>query len=96
MADVFNKRFQELLINFDNKKVKIKPLTIVHINDLERLEEHLNKNPKYIWDILEYQYQDKYFVPPFYDSLNRQLKKRLVPKRVIETLKSISLENYSI
>ncbi|MBK6989459.1 MAG: hypothetical protein IPH33_15215 [Bacteroidetes bacterium] len=46
MADTFNARFQELIVDLKTNKVNIKPLTLIHINDLEKLENYLNKTPR--------------------------------------------------
>ncbi len=71
MADTFNIRFQELIENLSIDKITIKPLSIIHISDLERLQYTLNKTPKRIWELLESHVRDKKFIPPFYDTLNR-------------------------
>ena len=68
MADVFNKRFKELMANIGVHKLNIKPLTVIHISDLERLEDYLNVNPKEFWNLLELNFSDRKFVPPFYST----------------------------
>ncbi len=89
MPDTFNIRFQELLRNFNIKKVRVNPLTVLHINDLERLEDSLNKNPKEIWELLKINHKDKRFIPPFYSIINRKWKGRQYPPRVLELFKSL-------
>lgn len=71
MADTFNIRFQELIGNISIKKMIIKPLSLIHISDLERLQYSINKTPQRIWGLLETHINDKRFIPPFYDTLNR-------------------------
>ena len=82
MADTFNKRFQELIRKFKIKKVIVNPLTIIHISDLERLEEFLNKNPKEIWELLKYTHRGKWFIPPFYNTINRMSADGKCPKKI--------------
>ncbi len=89
MAEIFNVRFQELLKDFNIKKVKVNPLTLIHINDLERLEDSLNKNPKEIWKFLEYNHKNKKFVTPFYDTIDSKWEGRKYPTRILELLKSL-------
>lgn len=71
MADTFNIRFQELIKNLAIDKITIKPLSIIHISDLERLQYTINETPKRIWELLESHVKDKRFIPPFYDTLNK-------------------------
>jgi hypothetical protein len=72
MAQVFNQRFQELLSNTEINLIHISPLSIIHISDWETMEEELNRNPKFIWDILKYNTRNSTFIPPFFNSLNRK------------------------
>ena len=92
MPDTFNKRFKELIADFAIKKVRVNPLTLIHINDLERLEDSLNKNPKEIWELLKYNHRDKRFAPPFYNTINRKWAGRQYPPRIIELFKSLILK----
>ncbi len=88
MADTFNKRFQELLKDFNIKKVSVKPLNLIHINDFETLEDSLSKNPKEIWELLQYNQRDKRFVPPFYNTISHKwVGKQLYPPRILEFFK---------
>lgn len=89
MADIFNRRFQELLKNVSIKKFRIKPLSLIHINDFERLEDSLSKNPKEIWNLLKYNHRDIKYTPPFYNTVNRMLKDGKSPLRIIELYKSL-------
>lgn len=88
MAQIFNKRFKEVLIQHPNKNIYIYPLTLIHISDLETMESVLNKNPNKIWDLLSSNFKQKInFIPPFYITLNRQnvkanyqrIKEKLMP-----------------
>jgi hypothetical protein len=92
MPDTFNSRFKELTASFAIKKVKVNPLTLIHINDLERLEDSLNRNPKEIWELLKYNHRDKRFAPPFYNSINRKWSGRQYPPRILELFKSLILK----
>jgi hypothetical protein len=84
MAETFNKRFQELLVDFNIKKVKVNPLALISIGDFEKLEDHLFQKPKEIWDLLRYNYKNKGIIPPFYFTLNRNIKNKEYPKKVMD------------
>jgi hypothetical protein len=89
MADVFNKYFLELIKSSDIKKVKIKPLTLIHISDIERLENFLVESPKKIWNLLKYHHRERRFVPPFYNTINQKNFAKRHPDRIINYLKGI-------
>ena len=71
MAQVFNLRFQELLKEVKTNKATIHPLTLMHVSDWENMEDSLEKNPQSIWQLLQYNYRNPEFIPPFYTTLNR-------------------------
>jgi hypothetical protein len=72
MTQVFNARFQELMVGFANKKYTIFPLTLMHISDLETMESELNVNPDRLWSVLASNFNPEIpFIPPFYITLNR-------------------------
>lgn len=73
MAQIFNTRFQEKLLNINLTKYNIKPLTLTHISDWENAEDALFDKPKEIWELLEYHFREKKFIPPFFNTLNRKL-----------------------
>lgn len=91
MADAFNKRFLELIDNVKISKINIKSLTIIHINDLETLEETLNKNPKKIWDLLKTNQINKNFIPPFYYAIKKMNITKEYPDRIIDLYNSLVL-----
>lgn len=93
MADTFNIRFQELLKDFSIKKVNVRPLTVIHINDLERLEDSLIKNPNLIWELLQFNHRAKSFIPPFFDTVNKKLSGKHYPKRILKLFKSLILNH---
>jgi len=72
MGKIFQDRFIELLGEFKNKKVHIYPLTIIHVSDLENIQDSLNENPNQIWDLLKYHCRNPHFMPPFYNSIIRR------------------------
>jgi hypothetical protein len=72
MAQVFQQRFNELLQIINIEKATIHPLTLIHISDLEQMEDHLHKSPESFWELLEYNFRDPKFIPPFYNTLNRK------------------------
>lgn len=95
IAELFNNRFQELLTekNVLIPKVRIKPLSLIHISDLELLEKPLIKKPTVIWDIFKYHFRDKRFIPPFYDSLYKKINLADIPDQVMELYKELFSTN---
>ncbi|WP_339717902.1 hypothetical protein [Cyclobacterium amurskyense] len=84
MAQLFNARFQEQVVNIKLTKINVKPLTLTHISDWENAEDYLFENPKKIWDLLNYHCRNKKFIPPFYNTLNRKLPKLNKGRKVVE------------
>ena len=89
MADTFNARFQELIADLKTNKVTIKPLTLIHISDLEKLENYLNKNPKEIWELFRFNQRDKHFIPPIYATLNFKLRGLKYPDKIMKLFTSL-------
>lgn len=89
MPNTFNDRFQELISEFKINKVDVRPLTLLHISDLERLEDALNVNPKRIWELLSYHHRNKRYIPPFYNTINRKDINRSYPKRVLQLYENL-------
>lgn len=77
MAKIFQERFLELMNDFNNKKIYIYPLSMVHISDLETIQDFLNLNSKEIWGLLKFHCRNPKFMPPFYSSI---LGKEIKPK----------------
>ncbi len=92
MPNVFNLRFQELLKVSNHKKIFVNPLTIIHISDIEMLEESLIKNPSEIWKILEYNYRDKSFILPFYNAVNQKVQRNQYPKKIAKLYENLTSE----
>jgi len=84
IADVFDKRFSELTTSMKLQKMNLKPLSIIHINDLERLEKVLCESPKHIWQILYYHSKDKRFIPAFYSTVFHFLQGTKYSQRIIK------------
>lgn len=80
MASVFNTRFQELLkereLTTHLPKVKIRPLTLLHIGDVERMSVAVRRRPKLLWELLQFNSRNPHFIPPFYNTLNQKLARR--------------------
>lgn len=93
MAEIFNNRFQELLIGFNIKKVRVKPLTLIHISDIEKLEDYLLNNPKEIWNLIQFNYKSK-FIPPFYSTIAKKLVEKQYPKHILDSIKPL-IEAYN-
>lgn len=72
MAEIFNIRFRELIEPYLSPKVSIYPVTVIHINDWERMQGALHKMPGFLWDLLDYNRRDIRFIPPFYNTLDIQ------------------------
>ncbi len=94
MSNAFNIRFQELLKGFNIKKVKVRPLTVIHISDIEGLEEYLNKDPKMIWELLKTNHEEKNYIPPFHFTTNQKIKERKYPKRIFDLYENL-ISKYS-
>lgn len=71
MAHLFNKRFQELIQGKVFDRLKVYPLTLMHISDFENMEDRLHQEPMLLWNILRYHQDNNGFVPPFFNTLNR-------------------------
>jgi len=71
MAQIFNDRFNEKIVALKLDKLKINPLCIIHISDLEQMEDYLHDSPPEFWRILKYHLRSPEFIPPFYNSINR-------------------------
>ncbi len=92
MPSILKTRFKELIKNFTFDKLIIKNLTVLHISDLEILENILNENPEQIWKLLEYTQLDDEFVPPFYNAIYRNFENLNLPRRIEEFYKSLILK----
>ncbi len=82
IAQIFNLRFQELISTLDTKKYRILSLQLIHVNEIERLEEYLSNNPKEIWEILKVKKKQKGFVPPFEQVVDSVVKTRKPPVKI--------------
>lgn len=71
MAPIFSDRFNELMQDFVSKKIHVFPISLIHVSDLENLQDHLFQDPNSIWGILKYHYRFPKFMPPFYNTINR-------------------------
>ena|GEM_PF-737041 len=91
MADIFNKRFQEILVGFDQRKIKVKKLSLIHISDLERLVEHLEVSPEEIWSLLDSNCKNK-FIPPFYFTINTSVHTRGYRQKVLDLFQDLILK----
>lgn len=71
MAEIFNRRFNELIDPHRNPKVMIFPLTLVHISDIERMQDTVQNDLSQFWTILDFNRRNPKFIPPLYNTLNR-------------------------
>lgn len=72
MGEIFQNRFLELMQEFKNMKTHVYPLSIIHISDLENIQEFLYEKPNEIWNLLKYHCRYPEFIPPFYNSIYRR------------------------
>lgn len=89
MADIFNTRFKELLVAIEIPKLLIKPLTLVHVSDIETIEESLHNTPKEIWDFFDENHKGKKFIPPFYNSVYKIWKHKVYPEKIKDLYKDL-------
>jgi len=72
LAEIFNQRFTELVVHLKTDRVTISPLSVIHVSDLEQMQEQLHDKPEVFWDILHFNIREPKFMPPFYNSLIRK------------------------
>jgi len=72
MAKIFQDRFVELISDKINLKVTIAPITIMHISDLENIQQFIFEKPNEIWELLEFHCRFPQFMPPLFNSINRK------------------------
>jgi hypothetical protein len=66
MANVFNQRFAELMRGVSVERFNVKPLAVIHVSDMERLEDFICDSPSEFWNLLDKNSSDRKFIPPFY------------------------------
>lgn len=76
MAYIFDKRFQELVAPYKSNRVLIFPLSIIHVSDLECMQDSVNINPSIFFEILDSVRLFSKFMPPFYNIL---LRNKIMP-----------------
>lgn len=97
MAEVFNKRFQELLGIHKTKGIYVYRLSLIHIGDLEQMQGRLRKDGDSLWWLLSYNLRSK-FLPPFYNTLNRKSIKHdysVVRKRIVPIFEAFGVKENS-
>ncbi|MCF8253860.1 MAG: hypothetical protein K9H61_04400 [Bacteroidia bacterium] len=93
MAHIFNNKFQEMCKNIVDKKLQIMPLTLIHINDFERLQDSYSKNPMDFWKLIELNFKGEKVIPPFHQTINNNWAGREYPKKIIEELMDLVKEH---
>lgn len=71
MPAMFNLKFSEEINKESFGRLDIKPLTIIHIADLERIVHHVSSKKADWWDLLKQNYNNSLFAKPFNVTLNR-------------------------
>lgn len=72
LGEIFQNRFLELLIDHKNARQSIFPISIIHISDLENIQEYIHDSHNEIWNLLKYHCRFPEFMPPFYNSVYRK------------------------
>jgi len=72
MPAMFHLQFKEILSKEGFEFFDVKPLTIIHINDLERVCFHIGKKNEDLWELLKANYTGSIFPKPFNLTLNRR------------------------
>lgn len=72
MGEIFQNRFLELIKDYKNYRQSIYPISIMHISDLENIQEFIHDGHNEIWDLLKYHCRYPEFMPPFYNSIYRK------------------------
>ena len=96
MSNLLCIRFQELLQNEDFGQHKIYPLVVMHVSDIEYLENSLSNKKVNIWDLLK-SHQKKTsqtIMPPFILSADEFINIESITERVKTSLVTI-VEKYS-
>ena len=70
MGKIFQNRFTELLKDFKSNKIYIYPISLIHVSDLERLQDFLFDNHDEVWDFLKFHCRAPKFMPPFFNSID--------------------------
>jgi hypothetical protein len=96
IANLLHQRFQELLEEDDLKPHEIHPLVVLHVSDLEYIENVLTKKKKQIWDLLKSHYKkiNKTLMPPFIHTADRFIQPGAITDRSMSAMKEI-IKKYS-
>lgn len=69
---MFHLKFKSEIEKLSLGSLKIKPLTLIHVSDVERMTYHLRKRKIGLWDLLKSNYEGSIFPKPFNITLNRK------------------------
>lgn len=72
---MFDLKFKAEIEKEKLKELDVKPLTIIHIADLERLSKAISSRKWVIWDLLKANFTNSLFPKPFNLTLNRKKNK---------------------
>ena len=71
MMSVFNERFKELAAEIKEPSLHIFPLTLIHVSEMEQMQQAIRQNSGVLWKLLESNFRQKdRIIPPFYLTLN--------------------------
>jgi hypothetical protein len=89
---LFQKELDRILLLRNYQNFKVYPITLIHIQDLERISSFLRENKVSIWDLLYANFEDSLFPKPFYITLDRlNIHKKKVDIQTLDCVKFINL-----
>lgn len=91
LSNLLHRRFQELLIKENFGKHKINPLVVIHVADLEYLNNSLSDKSIKIWDLLDKHIEkiQNTIMPPFILTSDKYINPNAISKKALERIKSI-------
>lgn len=93
LPKIFNEKFKSKLPTTLPKYFNIRPVVIMHVEDVENIEDSLKTDPRYLWDLLKKHYKGSYLEKPFNITLKREkLVKDITDYKKLNFLKHIDLD----
>jgi hypothetical protein len=90
---LFQTELNKILQLRNYQKFKVYPLTLIHIQDLERISSFLRENKVSIWELLHNNFENSLFPKPFNITLNRlNIHEKKVDIQTLDFVKFIELK----
>lgn len=91
LSNLLHRRFQELMSEEDFGKHKINPLVVIHISDIEYLNNSLASKKIKIWDLLDKHIKkiENTLMPPFIVTSDNYINPGSISERALESIKVI-------